>query len=263
MATPPKISKSAKPAKTPIRRTGSDAYLKRDRDVPPVPPFVAQEAHAYAIEVKSSAARLRTSGRVPVNTLVINVEEDVGELLDQAKSIKAPVFKAWLDMLPLIVERMASGKEEALQRAAQAYRPQAEFGIADLDRLEMQKKASESIIRGTSWLRAADIGNFGNRSPSNPGALANRWKKEKKVFALKYEGTDKYPCYQFDEQRLEPLPVIAKVIALFGDDADPWRIAAWFESSNAWLDAKRPREMLDQPGKVLEAARNKDGWRHG
>jgi hypothetical protein len=89
--------------------------------------------------------------------------------------------------------------------------------------LEMQKNAAEAILGGTEWLIAADIARLTKRSKSNPNALANRWKNEGKVFAIRYEGVERYPRYAFND-RLEPLPVIAEVLQLFGKDTDPWKL---------------------------------------
>jgi hypothetical protein len=43
-----------------------------------------------------------------------------------------------------------------------------------------------------------------------------------------------------------------------------WRIAAWFESSNAWLDNRRPREVLaTAPDAVIAAAGQYRSGAHG
>lgn len=57
--------------------------------------------------------------------------------------------------------------------------------------------------------------------------------------------------------------MIAEVIRTFGGDMDPWRIAAWFESSNARLAGLKPRELMNEPERIAAAARRKGGWRHG
>ena len=41
---------------------------------------------------------------------------------------------------------------------------------------------------------------------------------------------------------------------------DPWRIAAWFESTNAWPDGKRLRDALSDADAVMLAAKQKDNW---
>jgi hypothetical protein len=50
---------------------------------------------------------------------------------------------------------------------------------------------------------------------------------------------------------------------LFGP-VSPWRVAVWFESTNAWLESHRPRELLgSEPGKVLLAAERYRNASHG
>jgi hypothetical protein len=187
-------------------------------------------------------------------------------VVDDAATLDAPSLDAWARMLPLVRESVSRGHESALQRAALVYQPQAAIGMADIALLEMQKKASESVLLGTGWLSAADIGRSSERSASNPGALANRWKTERKVFALNWKGRDLFPAYAFDE-RLNPRPAVGEILRLFGAGMDPWRIASWFESPNAWLDGRRPREVLVDPSAdasvLVDAARRKAGWTHG
>ncbi len=169
---------------------------------------------------------------------------------------------------PLFFESMQQGRIDELKRAAQVYRPQVDIRIADTQLLEMQKNAAEAVLRGSEWLSALQVGELAGRSASNPAALANRWKREGKLFSISWNGKDWYPRYAFDAV-LQPRPLIAEVIKIFGPDTDPWRIAAWFESSNAWLDEQKPHQCItdstDTPHieRILEAARKKDGWQHG
>ncbi len=71
-------------------------------------------------------------------------------------------------------------------------------------------------------------------SPSNLAAPANRRKQEGKIFAVPYQGQDRFPRYGLDEA-FRPIPGLESVLKLFGP-IGPWRIAVWFESTNAWLD---------------------------
>ena len=131
-----------------------------------------------------------------------------------------------------------------------------------LDVTEMQKRDAESILSGTRWLSAVEVAQEKNEALRNRNALANRWKNEGRVFAIKHEGVERYPHYAFDA-RMEPLPVISEVISRFGPQPDAWNIASWFESSNAWLKSRRPREILDDPEKLLWALDQRKGWMHG
>jgi hypothetical protein len=56
---------------------------------------------------------------------------------------------------------------------------------------------------------------------------------------------------------------MAPVLSALGN-ISPWRIAAWFESRNAWLGDRLPRELITtEPQLVLEAARHYLSGGHG
>lgn len=190
------------------------------------------------------------------------------EMPDLERHVSVDINKAvteWARMLPMFVSHTIGGQEDALRRAALAYQPQTQLRPVDLELLEMQKNAAEAILSGTRWMTAAEVSQEANRSKSNPHALANRWKKEGRVFAIKYQGIERYPRYAFDKH-MAPLPVIADVLKAFaeeGDEVDPWDIAAWFESSNAYLDSARPRECLDDPSLVRYASERLHNMMHG
>ena len=53
------------------------------------------------------------------------------------------------------------------------------------------------------------------------------------------------------------------VLGILGEISS-WRIAAWFESTNAWLDNQRPSDVLArEPAKVIEAANEYLSNAHG
>lgn len=167
-----------------------------------------------------------------------------------------------MEVVPLFRQSIHDGRIEELKRAAKVYRPRVEIRSVDTQLMEMQKNAAEAILQGSEWLSAIQVGELAQRSASNPAALANRWKKESKLFSISWRGKDWYPRYAFDDV-IQPRRVIAEVIELFGAEMDPWRIAAWFESSNAWLGGSKPRDLMNEPERVVAAARRKGGWRHG
>ncbi|MDN5753223.1 MAG: hypothetical protein L0H15_08065 [Nitrosospira sp.] len=167
-----------------------------------------------------------------------------------------------MEVVPLFRQSIHDGRIEELKRAAKVYRPSVEIRSVDTQLMEMQKNAAEAILQGSEWLSAIQVGELAQRSASNPAALANRWKKEGKLFSISWRGKDWYPRYAFDDV-IQPRRVIAEVIEVFGTEMDPWRIAAWFESSNAWLGGSKPRDLMNEPERVVAAARRKGGWRHG
>ena len=98
-------------------------------------------------------------------------------------------------------------------------------------------KALEEVLENSEWLTAEKISERGKFSPSNLAAPANRWKLEGKIFAIPYQGKDRFPRYGLDEG-FRPIPILESVLKLLGP-VSPWRIAVWFESTNAWLDNRR------------------------
>ncbi|WP_051225641.1 hypothetical protein [Photorhabdus temperata] len=77
-------------------------------------------------------------------------------------------------------------------------------------------------------------------------------------------GKDLFPLYALDEGG-QPLPVIKKIIELFGNKKTPWSIAIWFGTPNGWLSNKKPKDLLlTQLNDVYMAAREEiEGPRHG
>ena len=87
---------------------------------------------------------------------------------------------------------------------------------------------------------------------ANPSEPASRWRREKKVFAVRTGRAQLFPSFQFADGR--PRPIIAEVLKRLPDDMTPWQIAFWFRGGNGWLDGRSPEEALDDRDGVLEAA---------
>lgn len=136
-------------------------------------------------------------------------------------------------------------------------------GTTNTERLEQLKK---SILDDSEWLPAQEVSRRGNAGTTvkNPSGLPNRWKQSGKIFAITSEGKDLYPGYALDIGG-QPLPLIKKIITLFGETKTPWSLAVWFGSPNSWLGNKKPKDLLiSAPEKVLDAAlQAKEGPVHG
>ena len=128
--------------------------------------------------------------------------------------------------------------------------------------LEMDNaRLRADYLRETQMLSGAQVRAASGRNPKNLGEPASRWKREGRVFAVRYGGRDLYPAFQFADG--QPRPVIKEILSLLPASVTPWQIAMWFSSGNAWLDGAEPRERLDEPGEVLEAARRLAGRTEG
>ncbi|MDP1955578.1 MAG: hypothetical protein Q8K71_13950 [Polaromonas sp.] len=161
-------------------------------------------------------------------------------------------------LAPVLVDRLKAHKAEQVKNLVRILVGTVVPKAMDLRRARMNVTAIKTIYRGTDWLTAAEVGvslgQFDGSTPVNPAAAANRWRRHGEIFAIRYEGKNRYPRYAFGAD-WRPLPAIQKVLQLF-PRIDPWRLAAWFESSSSYLGGKRPREIILQGGdlEVIAAA---------
>jgi len=102
---------------------------------------------------------------------------------------------------------------------------------------------------------AADIHENSTRTKSrNLFEPASRWKREGRIFAIKYHGKDRFPVFQFEDG--EPLPIIKSLLEILTRQLSSWQIAFWFTSGNGWLDGQAPVTCLKDKEAVLYAAKN-------
>ena len=119
----------------------------------------------------------------------------------------------------------------------------------ELDNARLRAAYLEEVpTRSAHEVRAAS-----GLNPKNPSEPASRWKRERRVFAVRHGGRDLFPAFQFEDGY--PRPVIKQVLHELPPTLTDWQIAIWFASGNGWLDGAEPRHRLDAPDEVLEAAR--------
>ena len=125
----------------------------------------------------------------------------------------------------------------------------------DMTSARLEAKAWRQILTGSEWLTAQQISELAGLGPGNPVATVNRWKKDRKIFALHRDGRDYFPRYGLGPD-FRPLRQLAEVLRVL-DDYDGESLAAWFESTSSFLGGKRPREVLtSDPLRVIDGAQN-------
>jgi hypothetical protein len=178
------------------------------------------------------------------------------------RELRAEVTKILEEMAPLVASQVERKRRDYLHRLIDALTSGVAPREVDLRQAKLQAHAIQAVLQGTEWLTAAEIGKLGGFSQSNPAAPANRWKNEGKIFAVERDGQDRFPRYALDEI-YRPLPIVEPVLSTLGKISS-WRLAAWFESTNAWLDNARPRETIaTDPESVLAAAQAYRSGGHG
>ncbi|WP_417657117.1 hypothetical protein [Pseudidiomarina aestuarii] len=123
----------------------------------------------------------------------------------------------------------------------------------------------EKLLNQDTWLTSANVAlNAGSKNTNNPSALANRWKKAGKIFAVSRQGKDWYPAYEFMDDG-HPIPLMKDLLDILKPKNTDLAIACWFENHNSWLDGMKPKDVLmEEPEELLKAARVEvSGEMHG
>jgi hypothetical protein len=131
--------------------------------------------------------------------------------------------------------------------------------------------AREIALQSTEWLKATDIAERSGGSSNDLSLILHHWMSDRRIFAINIQGVDHFPAYGFRKVEhantltLEPKPIMATLIASFGNECSHWRLAEWLASPNGYLHGKRPMDLLDcEPDRVVKAAEFESlGIQHG
>jgi hypothetical protein len=141
----------------------------------------------------------------------------------------------------------------ATARSVQAAIDATPVARPDPLRVKLEQRAIDAVLGGAPWLTSQEVGLKANPAAANPHAVASRWLKEGKVFAIERAGQKLFPSYAFDPLGVPHAAV--KTVSTLLAGYTPFRLAAWFESTSAALAGARPRELLAQdPQAVIAAA---------
>ena len=103
-------------------------------------------------------------------------------------------------------------------------------------------------------LTSADVARAAGSAAKNVAAMATRWRKEGRIFAVPWGGELRYPAFQFDDGGA-PLPTVKAVLEVFQDVASDWQVALWFATPSPYLPRHaRPIQFLSDPDRLLAAA---------
>ncbi len=114
-------------------------------------------------------------------------------------------------------------------------------------------KARHHFIETIPTLTAEEVNRNAGSKARNEHQTASRWKSDRKIFSVPFQGKERFPAFQFKDGR--PLAVIADVLSDLPDEMSAWETAFWFVSTNGWLDDEAPADCLKTPDSVVEAAR--------
>ncbi|MDM0015850.1 hypothetical protein QTH87_25650 [Variovorax sp. J22P168] len=186
-----------------------------------------------------------------IATMLDSVRVATSLIMDEAARVAQSPKDRKVSSGVLAQVRLAINKVEqaSLQELADSYEPRRRA----VSRTDLEMRALAAIMNGTDWLSAAEIGRELDPNAANPHATASRWLQNKQVFAIDHRGKKMFPAYVFGES-WKPVPEIKKVLAVL-EGYSPLRLASWFESTNAALQGRRPREVVKgDPKAVIRAA---------
>jgi hypothetical protein len=76
------------------------------------------------------------------------------------------------------------------------------------------------------------------------------------IFSFEWQGKFWIPLFQFNPKELTSRQCVRQVLGELTNVFDGWTLAVWFVQANAWLEHKKPIDLLDSGlSSVLYAAR--------
>lgn len=173
---------------------------------------------------------------------------------ESALVISAP--RSVLSAIEQVAEQVAWERAQS-QRVIEALMDDDTLRVLNQPRvlqLHRQAELRADFLRRFETLTSAQIAALGGSSARNASALANRWKKEGKIFAVSVGRADRFPAFQFGDDG-KPLAVVAEVIDAFEGESE-WTVALWLAAPSGWLNGLAPLDVLrTDPAGVAEAAR--------
>lgn len=112
------------------------------------------------------------------------------------------------------------------------------------------------LLTEVTCLNSRQVAEFAGHQATNTSMTASRWKQQRRVFSIPWNGNELYPAFQFRDG--QPHPHVANVLRELPTRLSPWQVAFWFTSSNGWLRGAAPADRLDDESAVVAAARREN-----
>jgi hypothetical protein len=120
--------------------------------------------------------------------------------------------------------------------------------------LRRDADARLALVREWGASSAAELADRAGANASDRAALAAAWTSRGRIIGVDWGGRTVYPAFQFASDG-QPRPVIGRVLAhLRRAGLTDWQAMLWFASPNAWLDDRRPVDVLDDAPAAVEGA---------
>lgn len=116
--------------------------------------------------------------------------------------------------------------------------------------------ARSELLQEVGALTASEVAELAGTKASNRRATASRWLTECQIFAVTHQGTRLFPAFQFDPETHKPKSVVRQVLRELPDQLvrGGWQLALWWTTPTAWLDWRRPLDLMDEEPEAVVAA---------
>lgn len=186
--------------------------------------------------------------------------EDIKATIEELNAADAIIMRKTVKTVTQILpQRRSALREGNIEKLVDIFLEGEERLEVDEDIDLENAKLRATYFSDTKPYTAAEIRAFRapGKMPKNKSEPASRWKRENRIFAIRKNGVDYFPRFQFVDGA--PLPLIKKVLKQLPDDMTQWQIAFWFASGNGWLDGIAPQDALgDEEGVLLAAQRMRE-----
>jgi hypothetical protein len=152
--------------------------------------------------------------------------------------------------------------QDAYREVLEALAPKERGSLSAAAVLQARRNAEarRTFLDEFPALTSSEVADAAQSRAANRASLANRWRDEGKVFAIRVGDQQLYPEFQFDD-RWRPRNALAGVLSYLSQGGlSDWQTALWFTSPSGWLGGRRPVDLLsDQPDAVTDAASREVG----
>jgi len=111
-------------------------------------------------------------------------------------------------------------------------------------RARIAGEAKRSLVTDDKLLTGAAVSKLLGSRSENPRQYANRLRQAGDLLAIQNANQYFYPAFQFDVLRKVVYPEVAMVGRLLDAANDPWGVLSWWQSPNARIGDRRPRDLL-------------------
>lgn len=168
------------------------------------------------------------------------------------KELDLPLVPKPFENIPLVLRVPHHGSPEAVAgriTPLEKRHDSATETTPEKDTLKWRKRFMEE----NPCLTSEQVAEEATSQATNRAAIASRWTKERKIFSLRFEGTQWFPRFQFQDGR--PISAVADVIDIFPEQASGWELAYFFVTPNMNIDGCKPVVLLKQdPARLVSLA---------